>query len=178
MASLKILFLILLSSCASQTPVAETPQRIEPGPPSSRKPVTLIDQYMELLKNYPADEVKEKCDRLNLRSARATRRNARALMKSNPQFVEPNYNGHYMMLELPFDRGSNWYLMDCKSGKYLSTFPETANLIFDKNSRVIVTQTFGQKDTLDTYKVGSEGVPSLYEWSGKSWTKIPNPVHP
>lgn len=140
------------------------------------RPATLLDEYQAFMKSFVPAEKLDSCESVNYRSHRSLRRNQRNIYLSNPQMAIPNYNGIYLLLESPISLGSEWFVINCRTGKYVTSVPTVGDLIFDANSSVIVTKTFGDSDTRQSFKESAYGLPKILEWTKNDWVTHRNPV--
>ena len=138
-------------------------------------PATLTDQYYDHMKSLPPEKKLNSCE-VNFKSHKYLRRNQKNLFMNNPQMAIPNYNGMYLLLENPIERGSEWFVVNCMNGKFETILPVTSDIMFDADSRVIVTKTFGHQDTLKSFQKSDFSIPKIYEWSNKHWVSIENPI--
>jgi hypothetical protein len=172
----KYLFVSLLFavSCAIQAPNPGVSQTNVIKSFSRDK--SLAEQYNDFMLTFPAEDKVASCKSINFRSDRRLRRNQKNLFLNNPQMAIPNYNGIYLLLENPISLGSEWFVVNCKSGRLESIFPFAGDIIFRPESRLIVTKRFGDFDTLKTFKETAFGLPEVYEWANRKWLKHDNPI--
>ena len=169
---MKVLFsglLIALYSCSSVETVSGKPEvRKERG----SKPLTLLEEYQAHMRTLGPAEKLDSCASVNYKSHRNLRRNQRNIYLSNPQMAIPNYNGIYLLLESPITEGSEWFVINCRTGMYETIVPATEDLIFDSESSVLVTKTFKDSDTREN----ASGAPKILEWTKREWVSHENPV--
>ncbi|MBU6154609.1 MAG: hypothetical protein KGP28_09940, partial [Bdellovibrionales bacterium] len=41
------------------------------------------------------------------------------IRKNNPNLKKPNFGGQFLLLQVPYMMGTDWLIMDCKSGRFL-----------------------------------------------------------
>ena len=128
------------------------------------------------MRSLPPSEKLDSCESVNYKSHRNLRRNQRNIYLSNPQMAIPNYNGMYLVLESPVTDGSEWFVINCRNGKYETIVPSVSDLMFDRDSSVIVTKTFKDSDTRENFKASDSGLPKILEWMKKGWLSHENPV--
>jgi hypothetical protein len=171
-----LLPLLLVMSCANTRPDSMPKKTIKTQIPAASREISLAEQYNEFLLTYPSEEKVGSCKSINFRSDRRVRRNQKNLFLNNPQMAIPNYNGIYLLLENPIGRGSEWFVVNCKTGRFETVFPVIGEIQFRPESRLIVTKTFGDFDTLKTFQVKANGLPQIYEWRKRKWVQIDNRV--
>ncbi len=169
------LFLFLLVSCSSSEKVETKSIAASVVKKKSSGPVTLVDQYQAHMKNFPSEKKLDSCE-VNFKSHRNLRRNQKNIFMNNPQMAITNFNGIYLLLESPISMGSEWFVVNCKTGKYETTLPLAGDIIFDADSKIIVTKPFNYNDTLKTFHETAYGLPLIFEWSNNKWVTLENPI--
>lgn len=169
--------LLLITSCSSvdkaEPPIEATKERA-----SKIKDQTLTEQYRILMSEFPPEERINSCKSINYRSHKKLRRNVRNIYLNNPQIAIPNYNGIYLILESPINEGSEWFMINCRTGRYVTSVPTTGDIMFNSESRIIVTKPFNDSDTMESFKATPSALPELIEWKNRKWIHLENALGP
>jgi hypothetical protein len=69
--------------------------------------------------SYPAKEILPECRKPDFTSYSRARNAEEMIRKNNPDLSKPNFGGQYLLLQAPYMMGTDWLILDCKTGVFL-----------------------------------------------------------
>jgi hypothetical protein len=69
--------------------------------------------------SYPAKEILAECGKPDFTSYSRARNAEEMIRKNNPDLKRPNFGGQYLLLQVPYMMGTDWLILDCKTGTFL-----------------------------------------------------------
>ena len=86
--------------------------------------------------SYPAKDTLSDCKKPDFASYSRARNAEEMIRKNNPDLGKPNFGGQYLLLQIPYMMGTDWLIVDCKSGSFFKEVL-TGNADFKTNSLLV-----------------------------------------
>ena len=139
---------------------------------------TLLEQYGKMLDQSAVPAAAIPCKGPDFKSKSPLRRFRKNIESHHGTIQAPNFAGKFVLVENPLSSGSEWFITDCASGKYVGTFPRSGPLLFRPDSTVVVTRLFNPTDTVSSFVKTAYGLPEIYVWNGVVFKKLLNEIQP